>query len=114
MDRLFSKLVRLAAYGRCDKCDEYVGFSGLDNAHYHSRKMRTVRWDFRNTAALCGACHSKLDDHPNRKADWFRQRLSPEADDELDTLAHMTIKQHPIDRDEIESNLKQKIKELEG
>lgn len=114
LDRMFSRLVRLLADGKCEKCGEYVGYSELDNAHYHSRKMRTVRWDFRNTAALCGTCHSKFDDHPNRKTDWFRKRLSPESDGELDILAHMTIKEHPIDRDKIEVNFKESLKELEG
>jgi len=114
LDGLFSSIIRILADGECEYCGKYVGYEKLDCAHFHSRHMKTVRWDFRNVAAICGPCHTYFHRHPNKITDWFRKRLGTEVEEQLDILAHMTIKEYPINREEIESNLKEKLKELEG
>jgi 5-methylcytosine-specific restriction endonuclease McrA len=113
LDDIFSRVVRLLADGKCEKCGEYVGYAELDCSHYHSRSMKTVRWNLKNVAAICGSCHRKFHLHPGDHTEWFKKRLGSEEYEKLDILAHMTIKEHPIDREKLYANLKDALKHLE-
>ena len=117
LDTVFSRYVRLLAGGYCKKCGRYVGYSNLDNAHFFSRIRHTVRWDTRNTVALCNvkpnSCHYWIDVNPIAKTSFFVSILGVEQTEELERLANMTTKAHPIDKEALYKEYTEKISKLE-
>jgi hypothetical protein len=52
--------------------------SSLQCSHFHSRRLKSVRFDPENAEALCWVCHHYLDNHPREHEEWKRQRLGEE------------------------------------
>ena len=110
LDKLFSRCVRLMSGGYCKRCKKYVGYNKLHNAHFHSRRKYSVRWDFDNTAPLCYGCHSFIDGNPFVKIEFFMELLGSERFAELNTRAEQIGK---YDKEKIKAELKTKIRILE-
>ena len=110
LDKLFSKYVRLLSGGFCKRCKKYFGEKKLHNAHFHSRRKHSVRWDIDNTAPLCYGCHSYVDGNPLAKVSFFLELLGKERFDKLNERAESLKK---VDKEAIEAFLHEKMKEVE-
>lgn len=117
LDSLFRELIRLRAMklaGGCQRClSPKKGYKDLDTGHCHGRGKRTVRWDPRNAAGICGGCHRYIDAQITAKESLFRKLLGDDYD-RLYILANMTSKQSPIDYKLVEIYLKEEIRRLNG
>jgi hypothetical protein len=84
-DRMFSRLIRERANWMCAYCDkDYMhNPAGLHTSHFHSRRLKSVRFDPENAEAMCFACHAYLDTHPRVYAEWKRNHLGEERFEEL-------------------------------
>ena len=119
LDILVRRYVKLMADGHCKRCGKYVGVENLAAAHLFNRWRKTVRWDLRNVWAICDnppigmKCHMIIDNNPLAKASLMHEILTPEEITDLEKLAMLTLKEHPIDKYELKQELKEKIKLLE-
>ena len=111
LDKLFSRFVRLLSGGYCRRCRKYVGYKKLHNAHFHSRRKHSVRWDADNTAPLCYGCHSYIDGNPFKKIEFFLELLGQERFNLLNERAEILKPQ--IDK-ALKKELQDKIKKLEA
>ena len=91
----------------CQRCG---GTSGLQTAHFHSRRKRSVRYDEDNLCLLCFGCHSYLDGNPLEKIEFFKARLGEQAFDLLNARACRPAKD--LDKSAIAIYLKMKIEAL--
>jgi len=119
LDDLWSEYIRKRAMYRsngCERCHHWkVIWKNLQAAHCFGRDSKTTRWDTRNGAGLCGACHMYIDSHEDAKFELFRELIGDSQEFELlYILAHMTTKQAPVDRKATEIALKMMIKELDS
>ena len=123
LDGLVRKYIRLISGGYCKRCGRYVGIENIEVAHMYRRRRKTVRWDLRNVYPLCRdnpatgkqGCHSIVDNSETfHKASFLRDVMTEAEIAELDRIANMTLKEYPIDREQIKTELKEKIKMLEG
>lgn len=116
LDILFTRYIKLLCGGYCTRCKRYLGVKsqGLHCAHFKSRGLKKVRWDRDNATALCYGCHRYID-HPNNrliKIEFFMNLLGTDRFNALEERAKQT---HPKpDKESIKSDLKEKIKILEG
>jgi len=121
LDGLVRQYIRLISGGYCKRCGEYVG-DRIETAHMYGRRRKTVRWDLRNVYPLCisdpktgkTGCHYLVDNDPLLKSSFLYEVMTPEEIADLQRLANMTIKEYPIDRNQIKQDLKEKIKMLEA
>jgi len=119
LDALVRQYVRLRSGGYCKRCGKYVGVENLSAAHLFNRWRKTVRWDLRNVWAICDnpprgmKCHMIIDSNPLAKASLMHDILTPDEITDLEKLAMLTLKEHPIDKYELKKDLKEKIKLLE-
>ena len=109
LDALFSKYVRLLSGGYCKRCKKYVGYQKLHNAHFHSRRKHSVRWDTENTAPLCYGCHSYVDGNPLKKIEFFLEVLGQDRFNKLNERAENLTK---VDKDELKEYYQEKLNEL--
>lgn len=122
LDDLVRKYIRLISGGYCKRCGEYVGVEWIEAAHMYRRSRKTVRWDLSNVYPLCKdnpstgrkGCHGIVDNDPLELTNFMYQVMTPKEISELQTIATMTLKEYPIDREAVKKELKQKIKELEN
>ena len=120
LDTLVRNLVKLRADGHCKRCGKCVGTENLAAAHLYGRKRKVVRWDLRNVWAVCDnppigmKCHMTIDNNPLAKASLMHEILTPDEITELEKLAMLTLKEHPVDKLELKLDLKEKIKQLEA
>ena len=116
LDQLWRDYIRKRAMklvGGCQKCKtSKVSYKVLDGAHFHTRGGHTTRWDIRNGAGLCWACHMFIDHHEQEKIDFEIEILGQEEYDSLYVLAHMTTKQSPVDLKLKEIELRELLKEV--
>ena len=111
LDKLFSRFARLLSGGYCRRCRKYFGYKKLHNAHFHSRRKHSVRWDIENTAPLCYGCHSYIDGNPFKKIEFFLELLGQERFNLLNERAEILKPQ--IDKEALKRDLQDKIKKLE-
>ena len=110
LDKLFSRYVRLLSGGYCKRCGQYKGMK-LHNAHFHSRRKHSVRWDIENTAPLCYGCHSHLDGNPFVKIEFFLELLGQERFNQLNERAENLAK---VDKEALKREFQEKIKQLDN
>ena len=110
LDILFSQLVRLLADGKCEYCKKV---STLECSHFHSRRKRSVRFDIDNAAGLCFSCHQHLGENPYLHVEFFKKRLGSERFEQLNIRAETLVKRTPKDKEQLKSDLKEKIRRLE-
>jgi hypothetical protein len=120
LDSLVRTYVRLISGGYCKRCGRKVGIENIVTAHLFRRWRKTVRWDLRNVVPLCDnpplgmKCHKIVDNDPVEMSSFMYEILSPEDIADLQKLANSTIKEYPIDREQIKKELKEKISKLRG
>lgn len=120
LDTLVREYIQLTSGGYCKRCKRYVGVSNIATAHIYRRRRKTVRWDLRNVIPLCDNpplgmnCHQDVDNDSLKMVSFLYEIKTPEEIKELQELAGKTIKDYPIDREEIKRDLKEKIKRLKG
>lgn len=122
LDDLIRKYIRLISGGYCKRCGEYVGVEWIEAAHMYKRGRKTVRWDLRNVYPLCKnnpntgriGCHQIVDSDPLELSSFMYEVMSFKEVSELQSIATKTLKDYPIDRDKVKSELKEKIRELEA
>jgi len=110
LDILFSYLIKLRANGIC----EYCGKVGSQTSHFHSRRKRSVRWDMDNACWLCFSCHMFLDGNPYVHTEFFKKRLGSERFEELNIRAEQLTHYSKVDKEAIKTDVKNKIKLMEG
>ena len=110
LDDLVRKYIRLISGGYCKKCHKY---KDIQVAHMYKRGRKTVRWDLRNVYPLCIDCHVLVDNDMLEKTSFMYDVLSMQDIETLQILANKTLKDYPIDREQIKADLKEKIKQLE-
>jgi len=119
LDDLVRKYIRLISGGYCKRCRRYVGEKNIVVAHLFGRGRKTIRWDLRNVSPICDnppigmMCHKIIDNDAIEKSNLMYELLSKEDIEELQKLGNSTIKEYPIDREQIKADLKAIIKELE-
>ena len=111
LDSLFSRYVRLLSGGYCKRCGHYVGYRKLHNAHFHSRRKHSIRWDMDNTAPLCYGCHSHIDGNPFIKIEFFLALLGQERFNQLNERAQRLYPK--VDKEALKFYYTEKIKQLE-
>jgi len=122
LDSLVRTCLRLMSGGYCKRCKRYVGVNNIEVAHLYRRHRKTVRWDLRNVWPLCKndpatgrvGCHQEIDNDQIKLVSFMYDVLSLQDIEALQMLANRTIKEYPIDREEIKLDLKDRIKTLEG
>ena len=110
LDKLFSSYKRFLSGGYCKKCGKYFGYKKLHNAHFHSRRKHSVRWDISNSAPLCYGCHSYIDGNPLGKIEFFLEILGKEEFEALNVRAESLVK---VDKEKIKSDFEEKLKEAQ-
>ena len=113
LDDLVRKVVYLMSGGYCKRCKRYIGVADLQAAHIYRRRHKTVRFDLRNVQPLCLECHTVVDKDPVEMTSFMYDIMTPEEVKDLQELARKTIKDHPIDREQIKTDLKERIRKLE-
>jgi hypothetical protein len=65
---------------RCVRCgsDQWVQWS-----HVYTRRILCLRWDPRNSKALCASCHRWWHDNPAESGPWWVDWVGEETADEL-------------------------------
>ena len=118
LDDLWREAIRKLAMcreGGCERCHRpKEDYKKLQAAHCFGRSERTTRWDIRNGAGLCGACHMLIDRREDEKRALFTRILGEKEYEMLYILAHMTTKQAPVDYKATEIALRMLIKELDS
>lgn len=110
LDSLFSRYVRTISGGYCKRCKKYFGVAKLHNAHFHSRRKHSVRWDIANTVPICFGCHSYIDGNPLRKIEFFLEILGQEKFNSLNERAETLTK---VDKEALTVYYKERLKEVE-
>jgi len=112
-DQIFSKVIRLMADGKCQRCLRPTEFKRLQCAHFHGRGNKKVRWDLDNACGLCYGCHAYLDSRFQEKYEFVEKYLGKERAEKLKQRATWpNLKK--VDKKLIEIYLKNKLKELEN
>jgi Bacteriophage Lambda NinG protein len=88
LDRLTSLIVRRRDR-RCVTCGET---KGLQCSHFYSRRHLAVRFDLRNTNAMCSACNRRHNSDPSAYLAFMAERYGPGVVEELEELEAGTDK----------------------
>ena len=80
LDKLVSKLVRIRAGYKCERCGKT---SPLNTAHIFSRRNLSVRWDMENVLCWCVGCHFWGHQNPILFAEYVKEKLGNEKYEEL-------------------------------
>lgn len=94
IDNLWSKLVKIKAHNKCEKCGKQ---NALNSHHVYSRSNRSTRWDLNNGVCLCVGCHifsSKFSAHktPLEFVEWIRDSRGADWYSDLRTKAREIYK----------------------
>ena len=111
-DALFSDIVRKLANWTCEWCKRSFEERRdiFDNSHFYSRRNKSVRFDFENTAALCRGCHIYFGEHPAEHAEFFKKKLGEEKFEALRVRAHTPEK---VDEKTLRIGFKLMLKHIE-
>jgi len=112
LDGLVRTYVRGVSGGYCKRCKRHTRGQG-EVSHLYRRRRKTVRWDLRNVHYLCQECHQEIDNDQIKLVSFMYDVLSQDDIKELQRLATMTLKEYPIDRDELRAKFSEKVKGLE-
>ena len=111
LDALFSRYIRMRADERCERCHAYKGYAGLQCAHFHSRRKKSVRYDPDNCLALCFGCHQYFHENPDEFRAFMKLRLGEYQLNMLDVRARQPI--HSLDQQAVKLWLDNQIKKME-
>ena len=111
LDRDFSWMVRSLANWTCAACRQKfpVGSTDLHCSHFHTRSIKSTRFDLENCTALCQRCHHYLDNHPEAHRDWKREKLGREK---YEALQHKANTVQKVDPEAIRAFIRAKIAQI--
>ncbi len=79
-DKTLDDLCRAIVFARDqNKCRRCGSRHALQWSHIHSKRFKAVKWDPRNSKALCAKCHFWWHDHPTLAGEWVKTEFA-EAD----------------------------------
>lgn len=111
LDDAWSKLVKLRANNKCEKCGKETT---LNSHHVYSRSNRSVRWCLKNGYCLCVAHHTfgnwSAHKSPLEFIEFAKEQRGEEWYNELRLKANQTIK---WSKHEKELLLEELLKEIE-
>lgn len=86
---------------RCVRCGSrnYVQWS-----HVYTRRVLCLRWDLRNSCALCASCHRWWHDNPAESGPWWVEWAGEQVADELRRIRYELP---PVDFEEVERQLRE-------
>lgn len=89
-DRWWSKYIRTRDRWTCQRCyKKYPENSqGLHCSHFHGRRKESVRFDEKNTDAICWGCHAYFHANPKEHYDWKLNQLGQKEFDLLTLRAN--------------------------
>lgn len=116
LDELYRQYIRERAIklvGGCQRCKQFKRiYTELQTHHFHSCRKKTVRWDPRNGAGLCGGCHRHVQSNKEDNLALEIEILGQEEYERLYVLAAMTTKQSPVDYKLTEVMLRELLKQV--
>ena len=110
IDTLFSQYIRQLADFTCEYCGQKK--SKMECSHFHSRRKKSVRWDYDNAACLCFSCHTYLGGNPYAHTKWFEKRLGSQRFEQLNIRAEMLLKVTPAVREQITADIKKHLESI--
>ena len=112
LDDLTRKIVIARDGGRCQWCKKAVEGVQAQCSHVRSRKYYNTRWALPNVKLLCASCHFKWHDDPTAGVDWFNATF-PDRHNWIDEMRRRGLDTYrDSDLIDIETGLKQKLKEI--
>lgn len=105
LDSLWSKVVKVRARGRCERC----GRQGEHAHHIFTRRAKSTRYELANSCFLCLSCHSFAHNNPIEFKAWVEERMG----EKFNALRIKHNKPEKIDEKEIQSKLKRILKQYE-
>ena len=116
-DEVHSKCVRLEetkdGYGICVSCGRLVPYDQLDCGHFMSRSHMSTRYEFKNTHIQCISCNRFHEGVKEVYALWLIEKYGPGIIEELTAMAQEIKQWQPYQLEELITDRKNKIKELE-
>lgn len=93
-DRHFSRLVRMRARWKCERCgvDHSANTGALDCSHFYGRSSTSTRWHQLNAVAHCYGCHSYLGSRPVEFREWMIEKRGADVVDRLEYIHHLRVK----------------------
>lgn len=109
-DKVCGQIVRSVGYCESGRPDEKHG-GPIQWSHGHSRGYLAVRWDHRNSWAICRDCHAYYGHRDLEWKDWMRARL---GDAEFDALWKLALTHRCPDLNETYAELSALWKQIEA
>ncbi len=72
-DKWFSDVVRQKSGYVCEHCER--NDIGMDCAHIHGRRAKSVRWSLDNAVCLCRVCHMNFTSNPVDFTRWLENHV---------------------------------------
>lgn len=114
-DIAFSKLIRMRANWRCERCGKYYHEGqgqGLHCSHFFGRSRQSVRWHPLNAAAHCRGCHSYLGANPIEFKQWIHNYLGTTKYTVLVHLANARMRFSKAILEDVYQHLKSELKRM--
>lgn len=76
-DALFREYIYIRDKKTCQRC----GSTTAPNcAHFYSRSIKVLRWDYRNSCVLCAGCHIHFaHEQPAEFSEWYKKYVGEVA-----------------------------------
>ena len=113
LDDLTRRIVLKRDEGVCQWCGKSVTGRDAQCSHVRSRKYYETRWALSNVKLLCASCHFKWHDNPLEAGKWFDKTFPARAEWILEQKRQSPKTWRDPDLLELESELKQKLKEID-
>lgn len=94
---------------RCRRCGKRPPSIQLQWAHIYSRRYLSIRWDLRNSLALCASCHFWIHSNPMDGAEFVRD-VVPQYD--LDGVRAILNETRKPDLEAIRLSLEEQLARL--
>jgi len=110
-DKWFSDVVRKKADFICESCGR--NDIGMDCAHIHGRRAKSVRWSLDNAICLCRVCHMNYTSNPVDFTRWLEDYLGTAHLDILNEKRNVLLKTNKQLRREIAKHYRDEFKRMQ-
>lgn len=110
-DKWFSDVVRKKADFICESCGR--NDIGMDCAHIHGRRAKSVRWSLDNAVCLCRVCHMNYTSNPVDFTRWLEDYLGTAHLDILNEKKNVLLKTNKQLRREIAKHYRDEFKKMQ-
>ena len=110
-DKWFSDVVRQKADYVCESCGR--NDIGMDCAHIHGRRAKSVRWSLDNAVCLCRVCHMNFTSNPVDFTRWLEEYLGLAHLDILNEKKNVLMKTNKELRKEIAKHYREELKKMQ-